>query len=188
MPKPKVIKVKPGKHIGKAIIFWQEIIAILALVALGIIWAFWIIPELQNNWSSWFQSLNPIAQYFIYNLGFMALTIGLFGTAFSLSKMGRIHWTRLLFSGLGTWFLFSFVLDLWQPPLFLNPDGSILIQNAQALTYAADDAMLAWIYTSWGISGPFLFYMVYLISPLIIGAISIVLIHPDWLYKGLGIQ
>jgi hypothetical protein len=170
----------------------EEVVLISVFVGIAVIWGVILMPLFQTGAAAgWFASLNPVAQYFLYNSGLILSMIFSTGLIFELFR-GHVHWGGTILAGLGMWILIGFSIDMYEAPLFLAPDGSMTYATAadaaKALAYTSVDAMLAWIYGSLGASGPWLYYLVYLITPIVAYAIAVLLLRASWIYRTRGIE
>jgi len=119
---------------------WVIIGSVLVLAALLIVF----LPKTMS--SQWFTNLIPPLQYLIYNMGFILLTVIIFGVPISLIfKRDMPIWTMVR-SGLSSWLVFSFILDLWQPPFAFGTSGEYLITSQESLIGTSVDYMVGWIY------------------------------------------
>jgi len=162
-------------------------ISILAVILIS------MLPKMMN--SGWFTGLIPPLQYFSYNLGFILLTIVLLGTPVSWVLKQKIHIWTMLKGGIGSWLIFSFILDMWQPPFAFSTNGIILIPSSESLVGTSVDYMVGWVYmkifpfqeiimTIPGIGKiSFLFILVYFITPIITVFIAALLFKPKVFIK-----
>lgn len=165
----------------------EDVVVVAVLIAFGAVWALWLIPLLQSG--TWFTSLNPVLQYVIYNVGVLSITGAVFLVIYRAFRgRTRVRWFQVLLSSVGLFIVSSFAIDMWDPPLYLNWAGEILIDNPQALTGIAVDAMVAWVYASWGASGPWLFTLVYLVTPVVALLLGVVLLSPRFIYGFVGVH
>ena len=125
----------------------DEAILMSGFGILGLSWAFVVTPLLTS--ASWFVFLNPVAAYLLYNIGWILLISAVFGgfvAHFLIEEGNIIHMFRV---GIATWIGFSFLFDMWQPPLYLSTRGQVLIPlGTQALENTAVDAMTAYVWQS----------------------------------------
>jgi hypothetical protein len=126
-----------------------------------------ILPRTMN--STWFTSLVPPFQYFVFNLGFILLTIVMFGIPMTFFLKQKIHFWTMLRGGIGSWLIFSFMLDLWQPPFAFGVSGKQIISDSGTLVGTSVDCMLGWLYIH---TIPFHIQDIFLNLP-IIGRISL---------------
>ena len=116
----------------------------------GVGWAFLAVPALTT--SAWFVTLNPVAAYIIYNLGWFLLTTALFGGLVAFLAFDRSRLLGMVKVGLSSWLFVSFVFDNFQPPFYMSSTGQVLIPlGTPALENEAVDAMLAYV---WGFVVP----------------------------------
>lgn len=166
-------------------------ITILAVILIG------LLPGMMN--SKWFTELIPPFQYFLYNVGFILLTVVLLGVPISHTLKNKVHFETMLRSGISSWLIFSFILDLWQPPFSIGTQGTQLIPNSASLVGTSVDYMLGWVYTKilpFDLSSLFsipiignvsvLFILIYFITPIISVVVSALLLKPGLLGKLLG--
>ena len=126
-----------------------------------------ILPKIMN--STWFTSLAPPFQYLAFNLGFILLTIVMFGIPTTFFLKQKIYFWTMLRGGIGSWLIFSFMLDLWQPPFTFGVSGKQIILDSGTLVGTSVDCMLGWMYMH---ILPFQIQGVFLILP-VIGKISL---------------
>jgi len=146
----------------------REKIIVLVLALFSAIWCLFIMPTFMN--SGWFTTLIPPFQYLLFNLGFLAVFILIAG--FPISYFANNHEIKIKDSlrwGFGLWLGSSMIIDLWQPPYYVDTSGNLLIlnPNPSALTGTAIDSVMVWIWRELNISGPALFYLTYLLTPII---------------------
>lgn len=128
---------------GKAKIETAELKILGGITAFAIIYILFIAPVITTNKS--FLSLNPIFQYLIFNFGFMLISIAVFGTIISMEVRKEFDWKGAILDGVATFFAFSFILDLWQPPFFLDIQGNQIISGDATAVNTSVDAMWAFI-------------------------------------------
>lgn len=159
-----------------------ETVAITAFIIIGFTWAFIVTPNLVQ--SSFFQSLIPPFQYILYNLGFIFLLSVFLGIPLSyVIKRGDVTIKNMLIGGLASFLIFSFVLDMWQPPLAYDFHGNVLITNEAALPNVAVDKVVGWVWSSLGISGSLLYMFVYFITPVIAIIAAALLLETKYFLK-----
>jgi len=163
---------------------WIAIGSISAFSLLLII----LLPKIMN--SQWFTSLVPPLQYLIYNIGFILLTIIIFGVPISYTLKQDINLWTTIKSGFSSWLIFTFILDLWQPPFAFGPTGEYLINTPESLIGTSVDYMLGWVYMRlFPINGiiftipiigrlSLLFILVYFITPVIAALVVALLLKP----------
>jgi hypothetical protein len=168
------------------------VIAAIASAALVLVC---ILPKMMN--SDWFASLMPPLQYLAFNLGFILLTIIIFGvpTTFFLKK--KIHFLTMLRGGIGSWLVFSFMLDLWQPPFSFGVSGQQMILDSKTLVGTSVDYMLGWtfmhilpfqaqdVFLNLPLVGKIslLFIMIYFITPIAAAVVAALLFRPGTLVR-----
>lgn len=174
----------------------DEWLAIGAISVFAILLIF-LLPGTMN--SQWFINLIPPLQYLTYNIGFIMLTIIIFGIPTSYILKRKIHiWTTIR-SGLGSWLVFSFILDLWQPPFAFGTNGEYLITHLESLVGTSVDYMLGWFYIQVFPSVKniiviipavgklsLLFILIYFITPIFAAFVAALLFKPKILIRLLG--
>jgi len=98
--------------------------------------------------------------------------------------------------GLTSWLFVSFVIDMWEPPYIIAPDGAMLITSMESLVGTSPDYTLYWFYTTsfLGINNVFvkipfsgycsmLFISIYFLSPVFAVIIMALLLKPGMLRK-----
>jgi hypothetical protein len=149
----------------------KEAAIVASMILFSVLWVFLVIPVLTA--STWFQALIPPFQYVLFYLGFAVLVTLLIGLpvawVVAVSRRGKrkVDYGLALRVGLGSWLSFSLVLDMWLPPFYLSPSGTVLLNIPNALTGTAVDATFTWIFQQIGVSGPALYYCVYALTPAI---------------------
>lgn len=162
-----------------------EVYALILLAIIGVVWMLSIAPYLIS--ASWFQNSNPVIEYLIYNLGFLFIFTAIFGAPIAyFFKKDRIHLENIIISGIATFLIFSFVIDMWMPPLYWSMNGNALINAPQALSGVAVDRVAGYIWTSIFPSvanTSLLFGLVYVITPIIAGILAALLLAPKQFVK-----
>ncbi len=157
---------------------------------LGLLWAFIVTPILTS--APWFLFLNPVVAYLLYNVGWILLISAIFGgfvAHFLVSEGNVVHMFRV---GIATWIGFSFLFDMWQPPLYLSTGGQVLIPlGTAALENTAVDAMTAYVWQSIlgnevmlqysGIS--LWFILTYVVTPVIALVVMALILKPKQFLK-----
>jgi len=172
----------------------SELVALVCFSAFSVIWIIVVVPNLII--AAWFQSLVPPLQYIIYNSGYITLTIFLIDIPYIVMEKGSgTTLAKLVLPGLGLWLLFSFVLDMLQPPFYVATNGTMAITNAQALPNVAVDAMMTWVWIQVGVVATnmifgvsVLFLAVYVLTPIIAIVITIIFFKPSIVWSALGID
>jgi len=182
------------KELPKFQITREEWIAIGSLSAFAFIWMLFIAPQLML--SNWFLSLIPPIQYALYNFGVMIFTFVVLGTPLSYTLKHHVDIKGVIRGGLTSWLFVSFVIDTFEPPYIVSPDGTMLLTNMKSLVGTSPDYTLHWLYTSLfpGIKNVFiklpfsgscslLFLAIYLISPILAVIIMALILKPGMLRK-----
>ena len=172
----------------------DEWIAIGSISAFAFIWMLFIAPWLMM--SEWFLSLIPPVQYFLYNFGVMIFTFVVLGTPLSYTLKHNLDLRGVIRGGLTSWLFVSFVIDTFEPPYIIAPDGAMLITNMESLAGTSPDYTLYWFYTNLfqgikyvSVRLPFsgscslLFLLIYLFSPIFAVLIMAVILKPGMLRK-----
>jgi hypothetical protein len=172
----------------------DEWIAIGSLSMFAFIWMLFIAPYLML--SEWFLNLIPPAQYFLYNFGVMLFTFIVLGTPLSYTLKHHVDLKGVIRGGLTSWLFVSFVIDTFEPPYIIGPDGRMLITNMESLCGTSPDYTLYWIYTNLlpGIKNVFvslpfsgdcslLFLLIYLFSPIFAVIIMALILKPGMLRR-----
>ncbi len=148
--------------------------------------------------SIWFTDLIPPFQYLLYNIGFILLTIVLIGAPISHLLKRKVHLLTMFRSGLSTWLIFSFIMDMWQPPFAYNMSGELLISGKESLVGTSVDYMLGWIYTKLFTNSllevqipllgniSLLFLLIYFITPILSVICAALLFKPKALARMFG--
>jgi hypothetical protein len=145
--------------------------------------------------SLWFTNLVPPFQYILYNIGFILLTVVLIGAPISHLLKQKVHLLTMLRSGISTWLIFSFIMDLWQPPFAYSTSGTLLISGTESLIGTSVDYMLGWMYTNVFSTATLLirlplfgnmsllFLLIYFITPILSVICAALLFQPKVLAK-----
>ncbi len=164
----------------------SEFIAICSIALFSGVWAIFILPWLTA--SGIFLGLNPVFQYILFNLGFITLTIVIFGGIFAFAQKKTDHFTAMFRAGIATWLGFSFILDLWQPPFYLSSAGQALITQGAALPQTSVDAMMVYIWGLVGATGFSLYLMVYFMTPIVATVVMAILLSPEKFFNFIGLK
>lgn len=141
--------------------------AVIVIILVGAMLAL-SIPFFQN--SPEFLDLNPVEQYLVWNAGVALLFTGFFGVliAVALKKKRRYTLGDVFVNGIVSFAVFSFVIDMIEPPYALNAMGQFIIPAGQTLEGTSVDYMTAWLYqTAFNVQGPLLFWLTYLVTPIL---------------------
>src|SRR2546427_6943358 len=150
---------------------------IIVYVIFGLIYVALVLPYLTT--ASWFFTLNPIAAYLLYNFGYIFILAGTFGFIVGLAG-GDADIDGLLKSGIAGFLLFSWIFDMWQPPLAWSLSGQLLIPaGTAALENVAVDYIWGWIFLGLGVPPSILFYIVYGVVPILAIIFAGLLISPS---------
>jgi hypothetical protein len=172
----------------------DEWIAIGSLSSFAFVWIIFIAPRLML--SAWFLNLIPPLQYSLYNFGVMLFTFVVLGTPMSYTLKHEINLKGVIRGGLTSWLFVSFVIDMFEPPYIIGPDGTMLITNMESLVGTSPDYTVYWFYTSFFkniekvfVNLPFsgssslLFILIYFFSPIIAVIIMALVLKPGVLRK-----
>lgn len=160
--------------------------AVVIVIVVGALLAL-AIPFFQQ--SPDFLSLNPVEQYIIWNAGIALLFTGFFGVLIASALKKKKHYTLgdLFINGLAAFAVFSFVIDMVEPPYALNAMGEFIIPAGATLEGTSVDFMTAWLWqTSFNIQGPALFWMTYLVTPILALIAFTVILGPKRLLRVYG--
>ena len=166
MPKEKLITKTEATLLGAALLF-------------ALIWMAVVTPYLGQ--SAWFQAQIPPVQFLIFEFGFIVGIICSLGFILSYSyfKLRRKNpsrfdfvFTAIKFGGSG-WALNKLILDVWESPYYVSPSGVVLLDNPEALTSTAIDAVITWLGLQAGLSGFWLYFTVYIVFPMIVLAVIV---------------
>lgn len=143
------------------------IFGLVVIAVFSLIWVNLVIPEFASSLE--FASLNPVVQYFAYNLGYVAVTSIVFGLPFAFA--GKRAFRRVIIDmlevGLVSFLVFSLFFDMNQPPMWLNDQGVIVGSlNPQSLPYVSVDAVTSYFWGLFGITGPTLYQITYSWTPI----------------------
>lgn len=173
----------------------QEAKVLFALLAFSIVWIALVIPFITSN--SMFLSLNPVISFFLFNLGFLLISIAIFGTILSMTIDQDFNWKNAFKNGLLAFLSFSFCLDIWSPPFAIDAQGNELISNSATGINAAGDRMWAYIFNSlfpWlkpiqipVLNMSLLFVATYALVPLLMAVIAAIIFSKGKFFKWLNI-
>ncbi len=150
-----------------------KLLFVFLLGMFGLIWFAWIVPDMAT--SDYWTSLNPIQQYFIYNIGiFLIMTAG-FGGFVSFILTQRLNLVQMLVNGLAAFLVFSFILDNFSPPFAVGHDGTLIIPVGDTLAAAAVDYMIGWSWISMGACGSIVYWGTYIITPALAIIVAVLL-------------
>ena len=110
----------------------------------GAVWFALVVPGMAG--SEWWQGLSVYGKWVVCNAGMFAVITGLFGGLVSIILSHRLSVVQMLVNGLAGFMVFSFVLDVCQPPYVIDKAGTWLITGGDTLAEAASDFMVA---TAW---------------------------------------
>ena len=144
----------------------KEAILVSLITVFALVWTFVVMPLLMQ--SDWFISQIPPLQYTLFNLGFVIMFIVVIGLPLTYLLKKEVIFTKAVQIGFTSWMGVGFIYDLFEPPYYLNTNGEVLLNVPKALTGTSVDSMLVWVWQHLGVSGPLLFYSVYLVTPIII--------------------
>lgn len=138
----------------------QEIKYILFSAFFLFIWFVWIIPAIEKNLT------NPILQFLVYNVGIF-ITFVIFFKAFSTNTKASLG------SALGMLFLYL-AIDLPTPEFHVTMQGT-LVEGAKA-GMGASDYIVGMLWQSIGLSGFFVYFMTYILTPILFLFLSAIII------------
>jgi len=161
----------------------------VVIVGVALFSAFWVlVVDVYLMSAVWFISLTPLVAYFMYNAGFIAVATLVFGVGIDYLKQNEVNIAHALVYGFASWFVCSFVFDVWEPPYFVSPSGATIIPlGTNNLANTAADAFLTTLWRSlmgnavdtqiFGISS--LFILVYVVSPILTLIVMAVVLLPE---------
>lgn len=155
---------------------YLKIVLVVGIALTGVLWSMAIIPAISND--QWFNSLNPPEQYVVYNIGIFLIVMALFGGLISFALMRRMNLLNMIVNGLAGFLIFSFFIDMFQPPFAVSHSGEFIIAagaSVPTLAGASVDYMTAWTWTQIGIHGSALYYMTYAVTPAIAVFVAVLL-------------
>lgn len=172
----------------------DEWIAIISLSLFAFIWMLFIAPRLM--YSDFFLNLIPPLQYILYNFGVMIFTFVVLGTPLSYTLKHKVDFKGVIKGGLTSWLFVSFVIDMWEPPYIIAPDGNMLITNMESLAGTSPDYTFYWFYTTlfpniknifvnvpFSASCSMLFLAIYFLSPILAVLVMALVLKPGALRK-----
>jgi hypothetical protein len=152
---------------------YMKMIALGSIVLFGAIWMLLIIPGMIT--SIWFQSLNPMGQFFFYSIGAFVLLTGLIGGTVSLMIKGHLEPISMVMNGLSSFLVFSSI-DLIQPPFAIDQGGTFIISTqGGTLAGTSIDYAFSWAFYQMGISGGGLWFTTYILLPVGLVLLAIVI-------------
>lgn len=146
---------------------------------LGAVWMLYIVPYLANSVE--YQSLNPLTQYLIYNVGEFLIVSAALG--FPLSKFAEDGegLVRFLRGSFAAWLIVELAVDMLMPPFYLDSGGHIIINNAYALSGASVDSVFTYIWSSilpQVVDTPSLYALVYIVTPILGLTVAAAILKP----------
>lgn len=185
---------------GESAIDQSKIKIIVSIALFALVWNILIINFLAN-WDS-FKQINPVFQYILYNLGFVALSIATIGVVLSLVRKKHLDLKTAIIDGILSFLLFSLVFDLWQPPFAYDAQGNSLIKDSKSLIGASVDEMLGYVFISLFpniqktmipfINVSFLYVAIYILVPVVWTIlIAVALMRGEfikWAKTGIGVK
>ncbi len=143
----------------------------ITISVFGAVWFALVVPGMAG--SEWWQGLSVYGKWVVYNAGMFAVITGLFGGLVSIILSHRLSVVQMLVNGLAGFMVFSFVLDVYQPPYVIDKAGTWLITGGDTLAEAASDFMVATAWEALGAGGSMLYYLTYIVTPImvVIGAV-----------------
>ena len=117
---------------------------IAGLAAFSAVWILFVVPYLTGS-ADW-NSMNPVLQYMLYNLGFILFTVASFGAILTMAFKQKFNTSNAFRNGISSWLGFSWVIDMWQPPNYIDTMGNVVITNAAALPNTSVDGMFVYIF------------------------------------------
>lgn len=117
---------------------------IAGLFVFSAIWVLLVVPYLINS-PAW-NSQNPIVQYVLYQMGYISLSVAIFGSILTMLFKQKFKFVNAFRNGVAAWLSMAWVFDLMSPPNYIDPLGNIVITNAAALPNASVDAMFVYIF------------------------------------------
>ena len=140
----------------------QEKKYLLYSALFALIWFVLAVPSLMNL----LDGSSPLIYFLIFNVA-VFLFLQVFLKSFVLKKLEAFR------GALGVTLLFM-AIDIWQPPFMLNTLGQLSSQAT--LSYGASDYIVAFFLGNVGIQGFVLYIATYVIAPIVLLAISGLLI------------
>lgn len=141
----------------------MKLILLAGLIIFGITWSLVVIPGLMT--SAYWQGLNPIGQYFVYNIGMFLIISVMFGGFVSWILTKQINLVQMFLNGFAGFLVFSFVLDMLQPPYAIGTSGAFQISSGTTLVGASVDYMVGWSWMQMGVHGSAVYYLTYAVTP-----------------------
>lgn len=146
---------------------WKVLI-VIGLLLIVVLWSFVLIPSFTQ--SEWFLGLNPVEQYVIINFGVSMLIIVGFGAFITWMLYKRTPIVPVLINGFASFLILTFVYDMWQTPFGVGMNGENLLADASpsSLVYGDIDLALWYVWTNiFGLSGEIVYWLTYLVVPII---------------------
>jgi hypothetical protein len=165
----------------------NKLIIVAFFILFGITWMNYITPIMEN--SIWFNNLNPVEAYIVYNIGLISIFAMLFGIPIGYFITGNTDIFTVLRFGFLSFIGFSWVIDLSVAPYAWARDGTLAIPlTNQNMEIASVDYMWGWIFQQLGAHGHWIYDLTYS-GVLIMGILVIAFMYtPAKILKILGVK
>lgn len=136
----------------------NELKYILYAMVFAVLWFVVLVPLVLK----YLTDISPILQFLLFNLGLLTfLTVYLkYASLDKKIPFGNILKNYFLIMG----------LDIMIPPLMVGLNGVLL--EGPLLSFSSTDYFVGWVYTSIGLPSFLIFFMTYVITPLVFFLIS----------------
>jgi hypothetical protein len=161
-----------------------KLILLFAFAAFGVTWTLAVTPTMMQ--STWWNALNPVKQYLLYNIGMFLILAVAFGGFVTFLLTNRLSLLQIFWNGLAGFLFFSFVLDLWQPPWAIGTNGDFLLPTGASMSATSVDYMLGWAFMQIGVHGSAVYWLTYAFVPILMIVITIFLLGMNKFLKVLA--
>lgn len=151
-----------------------KFILLFAFAIFGVTWTIIITPSMMQ--SSWWNALNPVKQYLLYNIGMFFILSVMFGGFVTFLITQRLSLIQVFWNGLAGFLFFSFVLDMWQPPWSISPQGEFLLPAGASMAATSVDYMTGWSFMWLGAHGPVVYWLTYALVPIFVIVLTVILL------------
>lgn len=152
----------------------MKLLLLAGLIIFGVVWSLVVIPDLMTD--TWWNSLDPVRQYLIFNIGMFLIISVMFGGFVTWILTQRLSLIQIFLNGVAGFFVFSFVFDMFMPPFAVSHAGVFQIATGTTMAGASVDYMVGWVWMQIGIHGSAVYYLTYAFTPVLAIIIAVLLL------------